>query len=580
MALQPMSSVAIGCWAALGAATAWAVAAVLFKQTTERVSPLGLTLVKGLVAVVPLGILVTLGSYEFPARGVGILVLSGVLGIAIGDSLFFAALRELPAHLVVLLGLAGQALTVIGAVAVLGEMPSPAQWLGIALVLGGIAAAFAERGKEDEARTRRGILFGVGSVLAMASGTLIAKVGLESVPALPATLLRLLAGTGGILLLGIVTGRLGAWLRPVLDVRVIRPLAGAILIGTLGGFWLFHFALERADVSLVNAIAASEPLFVMPLAALVLHERIGRRAVFGGLLGVVGLVLLLTPDAAVLADEPVVDDQVAQPSAGPSSTTDGVTLTVQFVPGSEEARATDETALLLLGFHEEEIEGGGFPRKGSRPSFVWKQPSRPLSWPVSVRLEPGPQPGLRLFAVLDTDGRGRLSPGDLLGGPVELPADLVEPLPIVIDRSNPASPELAWGGAGPGWGGGGLGPGEDPRAPEPVMVPIELDCSPTIPFLGRSTVMLAGYPPGDLEGGMPRADAVPAYSWRSDELRLVWPLRVEAPVPAGSSLLVVLDLDADGTPSAGDLASEPVPALRLLDEPGTTLLLDRAWWPR
>ena len=41
------------------------------------------------------------------------LLRSGVIGIAIGDSCFFSALGQLPAHVVVLLSLGGQALVVL-----------------------------------------------------------------------------------------------------------------------------------------------------------------------------------------------------------------------------------------------------------------------------------------------------------------------------------------------------------------------------------------------------------------------------------------------------------------------------------
>lgn len=287
-----MSPVLLGGGAALGAAAAWAFATVLFKQTSTTVSPLGLTLVKGGVAVLPLGILVAVGSYAMPLDAVGILALSGVLGIGLGDTLFFAALRALPAHLVILLGLGGQALTVLAAVLLLGEMPSPTHWLGIGLVFTGIAIACLEAG-QDSAAKRQGLLFGLGAVLAMTAGTLLAKVGLDSVSALPATWLRLLAGTLTVLTVGLVTGRLRAWLSSAREPTVLRPLAGAILIGTLGGFWLFHVALEHADVSLVNTLAATEPLLALPLAALYLGDRVTLQTVVGSLIGLAGVGLLL-----------------------------------------------------------------------------------------------------------------------------------------------------------------------------------------------------------------------------------------------------------------------------------------------
>ena len=287
-----MSPVLLGGAAAFGAAAAWALATVLFKQTTNTVAPLGLTFIKGGVAVVPLAIVVGAGSYSLPLNSVAILALSGVIGIGLGDTLFFAALRALPAHLVILLGLSGQALTVIGAVLLLGELPSLQQWMGIGLVFTGLVIACLEVSRGGVAQPQ-GLLFGLGAVLAMTAGTLLAKVGLESVSALPATFLRLLAGTVTVFILGLTTGRLRTWLSSASDPTVLRPLLVATLIGTLGGVWLFHVALEHADVSLVNTIAATEPLVALPLAAIYLGDRIELRTIVGSLIALAGVCLLL-----------------------------------------------------------------------------------------------------------------------------------------------------------------------------------------------------------------------------------------------------------------------------------------------
>ena len=112
----------LGVVAALGAALAWAAGAVLFKRPADRMLPLGLATLKGLLG---LALLVPLWWWLGPSAISGSDALwlgaSGVVGIAIGDACFFAALGLLPAHVVVLLSLGGQALVVLLAVLLLGE---------------------------------------------------------------------------------------------------------------------------------------------------------------------------------------------------------------------------------------------------------------------------------------------------------------------------------------------------------------------------------------------------------------------------------------------------------------------------
>ncbi|MBU0617279.1 MAG: DMT family transporter, partial [Planctomycetes bacterium] len=92
---------------ALLAALTWAFAMVLFKYSGERVTPLALNLFKNVVGVILLALTLLaapllpslLGGESLqqvlalPARQIWIMVLSGVIGIALGDTLFFYGLN-------------------------------------------------------------------------------------------------------------------------------------------------------------------------------------------------------------------------------------------------------------------------------------------------------------------------------------------------------------------------------------------------------------------------------------------------------------------------------------------------------
>ncbi len=88
---------------ALASGLAWAVAVVLFRISGRVIHPIGLNLGKnvlGLVLIVPTVLL--LGeplAPSVPLARTGLLLLSGVLGIAVSDTLFFSALNRLGASL-------------------------------------------------------------------------------------------------------------------------------------------------------------------------------------------------------------------------------------------------------------------------------------------------------------------------------------------------------------------------------------------------------------------------------------------------------------------------------------------------
>ena|SRR6185312_1762781 len=79
----------IGLIAALGSAASWAVGSVLFKLLGEKLEPIPLTFAKGVAGVIMLGIaLAFVGVRGIDFHSLLLLTLSGVLGIAIGDTFF------------------------------------------------------------------------------------------------------------------------------------------------------------------------------------------------------------------------------------------------------------------------------------------------------------------------------------------------------------------------------------------------------------------------------------------------------------------------------------------------------------
>jgi len=86
----------LGGVAALSSALAWAYGAILFRKLVEKVLPVGLTLIKSLIGIFYIGILlIFLRRETILWPDMLNLALSGLVGIAIGDALFFKSLLYL-----------------------------------------------------------------------------------------------------------------------------------------------------------------------------------------------------------------------------------------------------------------------------------------------------------------------------------------------------------------------------------------------------------------------------------------------------------------------------------------------------
>jgi drug/metabolite transporter (DMT)-like permease len=291
-----INPIALGVAAALGSAIAWAAGSIVFKKISENVSPFGMTLTKGVASVCLLGLaLCVTGVQAVGWTPLALLVLSGVIGIAIGDTLFFAALGRLGPFVLIVFFMLGQGLTAVLAIVFLRQVPPPLTWVGMVATLAGIAMVMVARFRQDKenwSAAKRGLVLGGLCMACMSSSWIIAEPALHSVPTLLATFIRMAAGTAGILLFGAATGRVGEWMSPVRSRRVAVLFLVGVSVVTFGGFWLSLVAIKYIEVPVASALGATEVLFVLPLAAIFLKERIRLVEIVGALVAAGGVFVI------------------------------------------------------------------------------------------------------------------------------------------------------------------------------------------------------------------------------------------------------------------------------------------------
>jgi len=298
MSIDFLGATLLGGIAALGSAASWAVGSILFRRIGDLASPQGMNLAKGLLGLLYLGaVLLIVGFVPVDGVTLGLLVSSGVVGIALGDTFFFQALIRLDPRLTVVLATVGQVFTVLLAIVVLAERPTFLSWVGMGLVLLGVFwVLWDQLPKEEGARRVKlaGVGYGLASAACMAVGIILAKLAVEDVPALQATTMRLAAGMLALACWGGVQGQLVAWLQPFRERGLFKQLVVADLVIILGGFYLSMLALELTDASIATVLNATEPLFMLPLAVFVLREKLTIHAVLGAVVAVggVGMVLI------------------------------------------------------------------------------------------------------------------------------------------------------------------------------------------------------------------------------------------------------------------------------------------------
>lgn len=317
------SGVLVGEAAALLAAFLWAAATLMFGRMGQQLSPLVLNLVKGIfaLAMLMLTILIQSGIAEIPdlpLLSVGLLVLSGGLGIGLGDTAYFSAINALGARKALLLETLAPPMSTVLAWIFLAERLPISAIAGILITLLGIAWVISERVAGDPLpATRAGLQIALLSTFCQAVGAVLSRAALAetSVSPLWSSLIRLAAGL--IFIAGLVVVRpqylevrasrlsgskpsgsertLDKWHAVMMTLRSPQLLGGVMIasfFATYLGIWLQQTALKYTAAGIAQALLATSPLFVLPIAAM-LGEKITRRAVLGVAIALGGVWLLL-----------------------------------------------------------------------------------------------------------------------------------------------------------------------------------------------------------------------------------------------------------------------------------------------
>jgi len=288
----------IGYSAALGSALAWAIGSILFRRVGEFSSPTGMNLVKCLIGSVYLGVVLLIAGGVEPISGRTylVLVVSGLLGIALGDTFFFKALVNLGPRLTVLLGTLGPVLTIVFAMVFLGEQLSSFDLVGAFLTLTGVNIVLWEDIPSDlnvKTKWTSGVVYALLAAICMSLGIITAKVAVDSTSAMHATFARVVFAGIGLSMWGLGSRQLGSWLVPFKDPILLKAIMVAVLVVIFGGFWLSLVALKYIDAAIATILNSTEPIFVLPLVALILKEKVTARAVAGAVIAVAGVALIL-----------------------------------------------------------------------------------------------------------------------------------------------------------------------------------------------------------------------------------------------------------------------------------------------
>jgi drug/metabolite transporter (DMT)-like permease len=294
----------IGEISALACAVLWAFSSILLKSMAGKFDSMVLNFLRCLAASIALWGIIPFSPgiqalWQAPWNSILYLILSAVIGIAVGDTIYFRGLKLI--NISIAFPIAQSTLplfTIVAAVLFLGETITWPMLLGTALVLVGIyliAAPVKRKGLAAAipAAEKKGMgifLILIASLLWTVSVSLL-KVGLQGVNLILANGIRM-----PIVCLSLIFFILFQKTNPQstkLQIRNVAIAASTGIISYAAGGILFLQGVFYAGAAKTTVLTTAAPLFGLPLSIVFLKERVTREIVVGTILVVLGIALIM-----------------------------------------------------------------------------------------------------------------------------------------------------------------------------------------------------------------------------------------------------------------------------------------------
>ena len=288
--------------AALGAALCWALASLVAAGAARTLGGIAFTRVRMVLVTLMLGgFLAAVGATPVRPGDWPALVVSGLVGIFVGDTALFVTLERLGPRRTAILFSANAPFTVVLAWLALGESLSVQAAAGCALVAVGVVVAIVYGKRADQRHVWEsvtgplwvGVSIGLLAAFGQSVGSLLATPALEhGTDAVTVAAVRIAVALVALYAMRLaLPGRTRA-LAP-LTPALLGRLALSGLLGMALGMTLLLWAFEHGSVGLSAALSSTTPVLMVPLIWLVSRERPAAGAWLGAALAVGGATLIV-----------------------------------------------------------------------------------------------------------------------------------------------------------------------------------------------------------------------------------------------------------------------------------------------
>jgi len=289
----------------LGAAL-FGISNVVYKSQSTEIQPIAINAFKMWIALPVMALLVFLLYYptgfNVPLTSVSYLAASIILGPGIGDLLYLTSQSRIGVSRAFPIAMTFPIITYFFSVIFLHEALLITRFVGVVLAILGISIITREQALQEKRDSHLnkdtsrigwdlvGISLAIMAALSWATATVILQIGLVGTDPIDANLIRILIGSLFLLPLFFLSRKQGM---PMPSKRATKLVVIAGFFGMGIGSILYVNAVFFTGAAVTSVIAATAPLFALPLTILFLKEKVTPLILVGTLLTIAGVWLVV-----------------------------------------------------------------------------------------------------------------------------------------------------------------------------------------------------------------------------------------------------------------------------------------------
>jgi drug/metabolite transporter (DMT)-like permease len=275
----------------------WAVSMSMYTRFGQGVSPRHLNLFKNCLALTCLGIVSIFARWQWPTDSRTYLVLasSGLVGLALGDTLLFVSLKAIGVQRTSVIQCLAPPFAALMAWLFFGEVLLLWEWLGLILTVIFLALILKARSGHDHLPlTAGGITAALGAALCQAFAMTSLRWSLQGVDVWAGTFLRISPSILALFLFATFVRRdLGEAKHIFTPRRRALFLALAAFIGTFLGLVLMSTGAKYSKAGVATALSSTTPIWILPVAHFMLGEKWTLKLLLLALGAVFGVALMI-----------------------------------------------------------------------------------------------------------------------------------------------------------------------------------------------------------------------------------------------------------------------------------------------